>query len=188
MDLFFWGWVRDYNAQKPKNHRGCAENKEFSTTGAEQGGIWFQPWSGSWWHCCAVANTSQQGIAVLVGSPQRESPAPPEILAHNKDLTDGWRGKTHILSGPKTFTALTISKATSACCYNILTGVFFWLIIHHIISSHEWTSPVSMKMVEGTGSSPCSWLSPDSFWIPNRWRSHIQRLTKAPTSTLSSLG
>lgn len=95
-------------------------------------------------------------------SPLGETPVPPEILVHNKDLTDSWRGKTNLLSRPKTFTAITISKATSICYYNILMiRVFFYcsFSIHHIISSREWISSVSVKRVERTGSSTCSWLS-----------------------------
>lgn len=117
------------------------------------------------------------------------SAVPPQILVHNMDLTDSWRGKTHILSRLKTFTALTISKATSICYYNILTiRVISILLLRCISSSCEWISSGCEEGWAYTGSL-CSWLSLDDlFLILNRWRSHIQNLTKDPTSTLSSLG
>lgn len=96
----FPGRVRDYYAQNPKNQGLCWKERimHIQSWAGGGGGIWFQPWNGSWRHCCAVVNTSQQeivvfAVAVLVRSPLGKTPVFPEILGNHKGLTDSWRGK-----------------------------------------------------------------------------------------------
>lgn len=142
--------------------------KQYVPPELSSGGICFQPWSGSWWHHCAVVNVSQQEAAVFAVSglvpvsAGGGTPSPPEILVQNKH---GWRGKT-----------------------NIFLSESFLLQLGNYYSSHEWMSSVSRKRLEPSGSSPCSWLSlGDLVLVLNRWRSHVEKLTKDPTSKFSGL-